>query len=250
MIVAANWKMNPSLDAAGRLVNSLDACSFLPVKRILFLPHPYLVPISQRLGQSEIRLGGQDCHQDAAGAHTGDVSAAMLRDCGASIVLLGHSERRANHGETSALVAAKARQAVKHGLDVMICLGETLGERQSGKAEQVVIDQLRISVPEDIPQNRLMIAYEPVWAIGTGEVASLDDIAAMHHAIASELAKSQMVQLTAKAPVLYGGSVNAENAAAIFALDNVYGGLVGGASLDAEAFGSICDSAQQQMSKC
>ena len=173
----------------------------------------------------------------------------MLRDCGASIVLLGHSERRLNHGETSALVAAKARQAVAHGLDVMICLGETLGERQSGKAEQVVIDQLRISVPKDMPQSRLMIAYEPIWAIGTGEVASLDDIAVMHEAISSELSKSQNGAGTAKAPVLYGGSVNADNAAAIFALDNVYGGLVGGASLDAEAFGSICDSAQQQMFK-
>ena len=250
MIVAANWKMNPSFDIAGRLATMFDECSFQPVKRILFLPHPYLVPISVRLGKGEILLGGQDCHQDAAGPHTGDVSAAMLRDCGASIVLLGHSERRTNHGETSALVAAKARQAVAHGLDVMICLGETLDQRQSGKAEQVVIDQLRISVPQDIPQNRLMIAYEPLWAIGTGEVASLEDIAAMHDAISSELPKSQDGVATAKAPVLYGGSVNADNAAAIFALDNVNGGLVGGASLDAEAFGSICDLAQQQMLKC
>jgi len=249
MIVAANWKMNPAFDAAGRLATVLAACSFKPVKRILFLPHPYLVPISERLGQSEIRLGGQDCHQDAAGAHTGDVSAAMLRDCGASIVLLGHSERRANHGETSALVAAKARQAVAHGLDVMICLGETLGEREAGKAEQVVIDQLRMSVPDDMPQHRLIIAYEPVWAIGTGEVASLDDIAIMHNAIAGELPKCQGGVAAAKTPVLYGGSVNAENAAAIFALDNVYGGLVGGASLNAEAFDSICDSARAQLSK-
>jgi triosephosphate isomerase len=249
MIVAANWKMNPSLDAAGRLAAVLDTHSFQPVKRILFIPYPYLVPISSGLGQSEIRLGGQDCHQDAAGAHTGDVSAAMLRECGASIVLLGHSERRTNHGETSALVAAKARQAVSHGLDVMICLGETLGERQAGKAEQVVIDQLRISLPRDMPQDRLMIAYEPVWAIGTGEVASLDDIAAMHDAIASELPRSQDGAAAVKAPVLYGGSVNAENAEAIFALENVHGGLVGGASLDPEAFGSICDSARTQISK-
>ena len=132
--------------------------------------------------------------QEAAGPHTGDVSAAMLRDCGASIVLLGHSERRLNHGETSALVAAKARQAVAHGLDVMICLGETLGERQSGNAEQVVIDQLRISVPKDMPQNRLMIAYEPIWAIGTGEVASLDDIAIMHNAISASSPKVKMMR--------------------------------------------------------
>ena len=249
MIVAANWKMNPSFDDASRLASVLNACSFKRVKRILFLPHPYLMPISERLCQSEIRLGGQDCHQEAAGAHTGDVSAAMLRDCGASIVLLGHSERRANHRETSTLVAAKARQAVAHGLDVVICLGETLNERLAGRAEEVVIDQLRISVPDDTPQNRLMIAYEPVWAIGTGEVASLDDIATMHNAIASELPKSQDDAAAAIAPILYGGSVNAENAAAIFALDNVCGGLVGGASLDAETFGSICDSARAQMSK-
>ena len=249
MIVAANWKMNPSFDAAGRLATVLDACSFKPVKRILFLPHPYLMPISERLGQSEIQFGGQDCHQDAAGAHTGDVSAAMLRDCGASIVLLGHSERRVNHGETNALIAAKARQAVAHGLDVLICLGETLGERQAGNAEQIVIDQLRMSVPDDVPKNRLIIAYEPVWAIGTGEVASLNDIAAMHDTIASKLTKIKGGETAARTPVLYGGSVNAENAAAIFALDNVHGGLVGGASLDAEAFCSICESARAQMSK-
>ena len=249
MIVAANWKMNPSFDAARRLATALGARSFQPVKRILFLPHPYLVPISIRLGESQILLGGQDCHQDAAGAHTGDVSAGMLRDCGASTVLLGHSERRANHGETSAVVAAKARQALAHGLDVVICLGETLEERQGGRAEQVVIDQLRVSVPDDTPQNRLIIAYEPLWAIGTGEVASLDEIANMHNAIASELPKSRDGAASAKVPVLYGGSVNAENAAAIFALDNVHGGLVGGASLNAEAFGSICDSARTEMSK-
>ena len=128
MIIAANWKMNPSFEVAGSLATELSAQKFQPVKRILFAPHPYLLPISSRLKQGDIRLGGQDCHNDVAGAYTGDVSAAMLRDCGASIVLLGHSERRSNHGETSALVAAKARQAVAHGLDVMICLGETLGE--------------------------------------------------------------------------------------------------------------------------
>ncbi len=249
MIIAANWKMNPPLDVAGRLVTALNAESFQPVKRILFVPHPYLVPISVRLGQSGIRLGGQDCHQESAGAHTGDVSAGMLRDCGVSIVLLGHSERRLNHGETSTLVAAKARQALAQGLDVMICLGESFEERQTGQAEQVVIEQLRISVPDDIPQGQLMIAYEPVWAIGTGKVASLVDIAAMHNTIASNLPKCHNNKGAATVPILYGGSVNAENAAAILALDNVNGGLIGGASLDAEAFSSICHSAREQVSK-
>ena len=247
MIIAANWKMNPALEVAGSLALALMARSFAPVSRILFAPHPYLVPMSVRLGGSDVRLGGQDCHHDAAGAHTGDVSAAMLRDCGASMVLLGHSERRADHGETSALVAAKAAQALAHDLDVMICLGETLAERRAGRAEQIVIDQLHASLPENLPHGRVMIAYEPVWAIGTGEVASAADIATMHSAIASELPKSQNGQMPP--PILYGGSVNAENAAVIFAIDHVGGALVGGASLDAAAFDSICESAVLQMAK-
>ena len=250
MIIAANWKMNPSLNVAGDLANALSAQRAHSVTRILFAPHTYLIPMSVRLQGSGVRLGGQDCHQAAAGAYTGDVSAAMLRDCGASIVLLGHSERRMKHGEKSSLVAEKAKQAVAHGLDVIICLGETLGERDAGQAEQVVIDQLRVSVPDEIPRERLMIAYEPVWAIGTGEVASINNIAAMHDAIASELPKSQWDKTLVKVPILYGGSVNVKNAASIFSLDNVDGGLIGGASLDSEAFDLICESACSQMLKC
>ncbi|MDC1383030.1 triose-phosphate isomerase [Candidatus Puniceispirillum sp.] len=249
MIIAANWKMNPSLKDAGGLANALNAKIVQPVTRILLAPHTYLIPMSIRLQGSDIRLGGQDCHQAADGAHTGDVSAAMLRDCGASVVLLGHSERRINHGEKSRLVAEKAKQAIVHGMDVIVCLGETLGERHAGQAEQVVIDQLRASVPDEIPRGQLMIAYEPVWAIGTGEVASLADIAAMHDAIASELPKNQRGDIIPNVPILYGGSVNAENAASIFSLDNVGGGLIGGASLDAEAFDLICESARSQMLK-
>ncbi|MGB1899978.1 MAG: triose-phosphate isomerase [Candidatus Puniceispirillaceae bacterium] len=251
MIIAGNWKMNPSLAVAGSLASALTVRSFEPITRILFAPHPYLVPMSVRLGGSDVRLGGQDCHQDEWGAHTGDVSAAMLRDCGASLVLLGHSERRTNHGETSALIAAKAAQALAHDLDVMICLGETLDERRAGLAEQIVIDQLHASLPANLQHGlcgRVMIAYEPVWAIGTGEVASLDDIAAMHQAIASELPKSQNGHKSSL-PILYGGSVNADNAKAIFAIDHVGGALVGGASLDVAAFDSICKSAVLQMSK-
>ena len=247
MIIAANWKMNPPLEVAGGLALALTAQSFAPVTRLLFAPHPYLVPMSVRLGGSDVRLGGQDCHQDVAGAHTGDVSAAMLRDCGVSVVLLGHSERRANHAETSALVAAKAAQALAHDLDVVICLGESLDERRAGRAEQIVIDQLHASLPKSMPEGRVIIAYEPVWAIGTGEVASVTDIAAMHAAIASELPKRQNGHMPP--PILYGGSVNAENAASIFAVDHVGGALVGGASLDAAAFDSICDSARSQMLK-
>jgi triosephosphate isomerase len=243
MIVAANWKMNPSLEVAGVLAQALTSRRFEAVQRYLFAPHPYLVPMSIRLQGSDVILGGQDCHADTAGAHTGDVSAAMLRDCGAAIALVGHSERRADHGETSALVRAKAEQALAHDLAVMICVGETLAEREAGQAEQVVIDQLRASMPHDVPSGRVLIAYEPVWAIGTGKVASLDDIGAMHAAIASELPARQNGTGAPPIPVLYGGSVNADNAAAIFAVPHVAGGLVGGASLDAVAFDAICSTA-------
>ena len=243
MIVAANWKMNPSLEAAAMLAQALSARRFEAVQRYLFAPHPYLVPISIRLQGTDVILGGQDCHIDNAGAHTGDVSAAMLRDCGARIALVGHSERRADHGETSALVRAKANQALAHELAVIICVGETLAEREAGQAEQVVIDQLRTSMPVEAPPGRVLIAYEPVWAIGTGKVASIDDIGEMHAAIAGELPARQNGTDAPPIPVLYGGSVNPDNAAAIFAVPHVAGGLVGGASLDAVAFDAICSAA-------
>ena len=243
MIVAANWKMNPSLDMAGDLARALGARDFTPVRRMLFAPHPYILPMSVRLQGAAVVLGGQDCHADAAGAHTGDVSAAMLRDCGATAVLLGHSERRADHAESSALVAAKAMQALAHGLEVVICVGETLAERQAGCAEAVVTDQLRQSLPAGPAENRVTIAYEPVWAIGSGLVPSLDDIAAMHAAIAEALPTGTNGRGTPRIPVLYGGSVNAGNAAEIFAVPHVAGGLVGGASLDAAAFDAICEAA-------
>ena len=229
------------------LAQAFKARRFEAVQRYLFVPHPYLVPISIRLQGSDVILGGQDCHVNMAGAHTGDVSAAMLRDCGAAIALVGHSERRADHGETSALVRAKADQALAHELSVMICVGETLAEREAGQAEQVVIDQLRTSMPDDAPPGRLLIAYEPVWAIGTGKVASLDDIGAMHAAIAGELPLRQNGTNALPIPVLYGGSVNADNAAAIFAVPHVAGGLVGGASLDAVAFDAICSAAAEAL---
>ena len=242
MIVAANWKMNPALDQASILATALTSQSFPQIKRILFAPHPYLVPMSVPLTGTALELGGQDCHFADHGAFTGDVSAAMLRDCGASFVLLGHSERRAAHGETSDIIAQKITAALAQNLDVMLCVGETSAERDDEKAEQVVIDQLQASTPENAPPARLMIAYEPVWAIGTGAVASPDDIAAMHKVIASVMAERYGANHVP--PILYGGSVNANNAALLFSIPLVSGALVGGASLDAGAFASICAAAQ------
>ena len=242
MIVAANWKMNPALSQASVLVTALASQSFPQIKRILFAPHPYLVPMSMRLADVPLEIGGQDCHFADHGAFTGDVSAAMLRDCGASLVLLGHSERRAAHGETSDIIAQKITAALTQNLDVMLCVGETRAERADKKAEQVVIDQLQASIPAHAPPTGLMIAYEPVWAIGSGAVASPDDIAEMHDVIASVLAERYGADHVP--PILYGGSVNAANAASLFSIPLVSGALVGGASLDAEAFAAICAAAQ------
>ena len=242
MIVAANWKMNPALDQAYVLATALASQSFPQIKRILFAPHPYLVPISVRLAGAALEIGGQDCHFADHGAFTGDVSAAMLRDCGASLVLLGHSERRAAHGETSDIIAQKTSAALAQNLDVMLCVGETRAERDDKKAEQVVIDQLQASIPKYVPPTCLMIAYEPVWAIGTGAVALPDDIAAMHNVITSVLVERYGADYVP--PVLYGGSVNADNAASLFSIPSVSGALVGGASLNTEAFAAICAAAQ------
>ena len=242
MIVAANWKMNPALDRAAVLATSFASQSFPQIKRILFAPHPYLMPMSVQLNGIAIEIGGQDCHFANHGAFTGDVSAAMLCDCGASSVLLGHSERRAAHGETSDIIAKKTTAALTHNLDVMLCVGETKAERDDKKADQVVIDQLQASLPEDAPPIRLMVAYEPVWAIGTGMVALPDDIAAMHQVISSFLGERYGANQVP--PILYGGSVNADNAASLFSIPLVSGALVGGASLDVEAFAAICAAAQ------
>lgn len=239
MIIAANWKMNPPLADAGALAAAYAAASHDGVTRILFPPAPYLVQMAMRLDGSGIHLGGQDCHQASAGAHTGDVAAPMLAACGADRVLLGHSERREAHGESDALVAEKADTALGAGLSVMICVGETLQQREVGNAESVVMSQLEGSVPAAIEGQKLMLAYEPVWAIGTGKVASVEDIAAMHAAIRSWLVGRGMADV----PVLYGGSVKPDNADAIFAVQNVDGALVGGASLKADDFDAICAAA-------
>ena len=242
MIVAANWKMNLELNEASVLATAVASQSFPRIKRILFVPHPYLVPISAKFKGISVETGGQDCHYADHGAFTGDVSASMLRDCGAVNVLLGHSERRSAHGESSDCIAQKIKAALSQNLNVMLCVGETKAERDDKKAEQVVIDQLQASIPDNVPPGRLTVAYEPVWSVGTGVVALPDDISTMHTIIASLL--SERFSADALPPILYGGSVNAENAASIFSVPLVSGALVGGASLDADVFATICAAAQ------
>ncbi len=186
-------------------------------------------------------VGGQDCHANAKGAHTGDVSAAMLVDAGADFVIVGHSERRKDHAESDSIVQAKADAALAAGLGVIVCVGETLDERDAGKAVAVVASQVDGSMPvgegiaDDVALSKVAVAYEPVWAIGTGRVAAVEDVIEMHAAIRARLV-ALYGEAGEKVRILYGGSVNAGNAAELLAAAGVGGALVGGASLTADAF--------------
>jgi triosephosphate isomerase len=190
---------------------------------------------------SGIGLGAQDCHPAAKGAHTGDVSAEMLRDAGCSHVILGHSERRTDHGEDDALVSAKAAAARRAGLVAIVCVGETEAERDAGRTLEVVERQVRGSFPDGMSAGELVIAYEPVWAIGTGRTPTNADIAAVHAHI-RKLLKERMADGDA-VRILYGGSMKPSNAKEILAIDDVDGGLVGGASLNAADFWTIARAA-------
>lgn len=231
-IAAGNWKMNgltAQLDEARALAG---ACPAPGVEVLLCPPATLLAPMAAALSGSAVRLGGQDCHAAAKGAHTGDISAAMLADAGAGYVILGHSERRADHGESSALVAAKVRAAWDAGLVAVVCLGETLAQRDAGETLAVIGAQLADSLPEGASAANAVIAYEPVWAIGTGRTPTLAQIEEVHGFLRQN-APDAGIRL------LYGGSVNPGNASDIFAVPDVDGALVGGASLKAADFARI-----------
>ena len=237
-LAAGNWKMNGDRAALAE-VRALVAAHPSPECEVLICPPATLVAAMADATQgSAIRVGGQDCHPKAAGAHTGDVSAAMLADCGAGAVILGHSERRADHGETDALVRAKATAAQAAGLVAIICLGETEAERDEGRTLEVIGAQLAGSVPDGATAANTVIAYEPVWAIGTGRTPSLAQIAEVHGVLRDALSDRFGAE-GAGFRLLYGGSVKPSNAAEIFAVAEVDGALVGGASLKAGEFGAI-----------
>lgn len=241
-LVAGNWKMNGSGETLAGLAE-LSRTNQSPTCDIAICPPFPLLPAgATALSGGHIALGAQDCHAAFSGAHTGDVSAQMLAEAGCDYVIVGHSERRAAYGETDANVAAKATAATGAGLQPIICLGETIDQRQSGLALDVVSEQLKGSVPETEDASRLVVAYEPVWAIGTGEVATVTQIAEVHDVLRANLldrfgARAEQIRL------LYGGSVKANNAKDIFAVANVDGALVGGASLQPSDFQPIIDAA-------
>lgn len=241
-LVAGNWKMNglkADLAIAAEVAKGYDAALKAAVDLAICPPATLLFTATAALIGSRIATGGQDCSTQAAGAFTGEVSAMMLADSGASFCIVGHSERRTLHGETSATVKAKAEAAQKALLVPIVCVGETKDEREAGKALAVVKKQLRGSVPEGATDATLVVAYEPVWAIGTGLTPTAADVAEMHEAIRSELGRLLGKQAAGGVRLLYGGSVKPSNAAELMNVANVDGALVGGASLKAEEFLAI-----------
>ncbi|WP_112309540.1 triose-phosphate isomerase [Pseudogemmobacter bohemicus] len=237
-LAAGNWKMNGSTASLGEIRSLLADHPDPGCEMLICPPATLLAPMAALAAGTALSLGGQDCHQNTSGAHTGDVSAAMLKDAGAGYVILGHSERRADHGETDQLVAQKALAAREAGLVAVICLGETGGERDAGRTLDVVGAQLAGSVPDGASAANTVIAYEPVWAIGTGRIPTLEQIAEVHDFIARAL-NARFGSAAGAIRILYGGSVKPSNAGEIFAVPHVHGALVGGASLKAADFGAI-----------
>ncbi|WP_291731949.1 triose-phosphate isomerase [Leisingera sp. F5] len=238
-LAAGNWKMNGTGASLTELA-ALAESHASPAADILICPPASLLSRAADTAKgSAIAIGGQDCHANASGAHTGDLSAAMLQDAGASAVILGHSERRAGHGETDAQICAKAEAALAEGLTAVICIGETLSEREGGDTLKVVGAQLAGSVPASAAGENTVVAYEPVWAIGTGKVPTLEQIAEVHNFLRTELTARFGAETAEAIRLLYGGSVKPSNAGEIFAVSNVDGALVGGASLKAADFSPI-----------
>jgi triosephosphate isomerase len=234
-LIAGNWKMNGLKSAVAELDSLLAAPA--PACDLLLCPPATLVAsFARRANGSPVMIGGQDCHWNAEGAHTGDIAAEMLADAGCTHVIVGHSERRADHGETDAMVRAKAEAARRAGLIAILCIGETLADRDAGRTLDILARQLDGSLPADATPADLVVAYEPVWAIGTGRTPTLEQVEEVHGAVATRLG--------AAFRILYGGSVKPSNAAELLAVPHVGGALVGGASLKASDFLAIAGASR------
>ncbi|WP_298721185.1 triose-phosphate isomerase [uncultured Ferrovibrio sp.] len=241
-LIVGNWKMNglqASLAEAKALAEK--AAAQKPVAELGLCPPATLVAVmAATLKGSPVGVGGQDCHAKASGAHTGDISAEMLKDAGATYVIVGHSERRADHGESDEIVRAKGQAAHRAGLVAIVCVGETLAQRDAGETLKVVSGQVRASLPDDATAANTVVAYEPVWAIGTGRTPTVEQVAEVHAAIRQDL----MARFDdgANFRILYGGSVKPDNAKQLMAVADVDGALVGGASLKVSDFWPIIEA--------
>ena len=241
--IVGNWKMHGTRAMLSE-ARAIDRAAERLIKAEVAIAPPFTLIHATRKEATLIGVGAQDCHPADGGAHTGDVSAAMLKDAGAGFVIVGHSERRADHGETDADVKAKAEAALAVGLGVIVCVGETEAERDAGKAEQVVTRQLEGSLPRgDGLAEKVSVAYEPVWAIGTGRTPTVAEVGAMHRSV-----RARLVEIYGAAGeqvrILYGGSVKPDNAPELLALPDVDGALVGGASLEVDSFAALVEAAE------
>jgi triosephosphate isomerase len=246
--IVGNWKMNGTRAMLSE-ARAIDRASQRLMKVEVAIAPPFTLIHAVHKEAEQIGVGAQDCHAEGEGAHTGDVSATMVADAGAKFVILGHSERRQDHGESDALVRAKAVSALAAGLKLIVCCGESEATRNAGDAEAFVTGQLRASLPPaiELASERLAVAYEPIWAIGTGRTPTVADIGAIHRAIRALLVELYGAEQGGEVRILYGGSVKPENARELLAADEVGGALVGGASLSAESFlGIVVGAAELQ----
>ncbi|MBY0612532.1 MAG: triose-phosphate isomerase [Beijerinckiaceae bacterium] len=243
-LVAGNWKMNGLSSSLEELRRMVDETKRGAIKADLLIcpPATLIQSFVKASAGSALLIGAQDCHVNSSGAHTGNISAEMIADLGATHIIVGHSERRTDHAESDELVRAKAKAVARAGLAAIICVGETEAERDAGRALDVVTTQIEGSIPEDADATRLVIAYEPVWAIGTGRTPSIDDVRQVHAAIRAALV-TRFGDAAHAIRILYGGSVKPSNAAELLHVDNVDGALVGGASLKADDFLAIAEAA-------
>jgi triosephosphate isomerase len=246
-IVAGNWKMNTTCEAGRQLAAGIVKGLGDEQRVIVILcpPFPYLISVGEVLVGSRVALGAQNCYDQPQGAFTGEVSPTMLLDTGCRYVIVGHSERRHVLGETDVMVNRKVRAALSAGLEVILCVGETLAERQEGRAEEVFYRQVATALSglDANALSHLTLAYEPVWAIGTGQTATPDQVQHAHTRIREHIGKQFSEKMADALPILYGGSVKADNARGLFSRPNVDGGLIGGASLEVENFLGIVRAA-------
>ena len=238
-LAAGNWKMNGKLGSMIEIDTLLEKFPDPKCEILICPPATMVAAMAAKTGDGAIKTGGQDCHVETSGAHTGDISAEMLADAGASHVIVGHSERRQDHNESDSDIRNKAKAAIAAGLVAVVCCGETDAEREAQNTLEIISGQLAGSIPDNVTGENLVVAYEPIWAIGTGKVPTLDQIGEVHDFIRAKLEKRFGEGVGRSVRLLYGGSVKPANADDIFAVSNVDGALVGGASLKAADFSGI-----------
>ena len=242
-MVAGNWKMNGNL-ASLKEIDFLKSTIKGDSCQVVLCPPTTLLTEAVKIARNtSIQIGAQNCNQNLTGAHTGEVSAKMLKEIGVNIVILGHSERRSNHFETNTLVSNKAKTAHQCGLTTIICVGETEYEKVSGQTTKIIREQINGSLPISATEDNTVIAYEPIWAIGTGKTPTIDEISDVHSILRTEMENRVSPSMASKLRILYGGSVNTQNCSEILCVEGVDGALVGGASLLASDFSKIINSA-------